>query len=218
MKAHYLMIKAHNITGLKYLCKKTTDNINKCYRYTGSGTYWKRHLSKHGNDITTTVIEVHQNLEEFSKKALYWSEYYDIVESSDWANLIKENGSNRNDRSFEQMIINRSKSIKKLQDTKEYQLTRKRCGKQTSLRQKGVTMKQKMGDKYVDPRRGKKMKDIYKNGHLHPQAKPYRVILNNGEREWVFLSEGDIRQIGLYPSPSLYDMKLNGFIVIKKNS
>ncbi len=32
----------------------------------------------------------------------------------------------------------------------------------------------------------------------------------------LFLSEGDIRQIGLYPSPSLYEMKLNGFIIIKK--
>lgn len=215
MKTHYLMIKTHNITGLKYLCKKTTNNIRRCYTYLGSGKFWKRHLAKYGNDVSTVIIESSTNLEEFSKKAIYWSNYYNVVESCDWANLIIENGANKNDRSFQQMIINRSNSFKKLKSTKEYWITRKECGKQTSRRQKGLTMQQRMGPKWRDPRKGKKMKEIYKSGHLHAQIKPYRITLNDGERVWVFAAESEVYQIGLNPSPTLYNMKQKGHIFIK---
>ena len=36
-----LMIKTHNITGLKYLCKTVNSEPHK---YMGSGKYWKKHF------------------------------------------------------------------------------------------------------------------------------------------------------------------------------
>ncbi len=215
MKTHYLMIKVHNVTGLKYLCKKTTDDVRKCYRYLGSGKFWQRHLIKHGKDITTTIIESSQNLEKFAQRALYWSKFYDVVNSLDWANLIEETGSNKNDTSFEQMIKNRVTTFKKLKGTKEYQLIRKKCGKETKKRQLGLSMKERMGPNWTDPRKGKKMKDIYKPGHLHSQIKPYKIILNDGEQEWIFGAESEVYQIGLNPAPTLYNMKQQGYIYIK---
>jgi hypothetical protein len=215
MKTHYLMIKTHNITGLKYLCKTSTDNIRKCYRYLGSGTFWKRHLNKYGKDISTIIIESSDNMKFFSQRALYWSDFYDVVNSKEWANLVPENGNNLNDRSYKQMIKNKINSIKKISQTEEYKLMRKKCGEKTSARQLGVTMKERMGLNWSDPRKGKKMKDIYKQGHLHPQIKPFKIILNDGEQEWVFGAESEIYEIGLYPSPTLYQLKLKGHIFVK---
>lgn len=40
-KPTYLMIKQHEITGLKYLCKTTRKDPLK---YNGSGRYWKPHI------------------------------------------------------------------------------------------------------------------------------------------------------------------------------
>ena len=41
----YLYIKTHSKTGLKYLGYTQKKDP---FSYTGSGTYWKRHLKKHG--------------------------------------------------------------------------------------------------------------------------------------------------------------------------
>ena len=41
---HYLMLKEHLVTGLKYLCKTSTTNPKRPYYYVGSGIYWKKHL------------------------------------------------------------------------------------------------------------------------------------------------------------------------------
>lgn len=92
MKKHYLMIKTHNITGLKYLCKKTTDDKSKCYKYLGSGTYWKKHLLIHGNDITTEIIEECDTKEELIEKGIFWSEKFNVSASDEWANLVPERG------------------------------------------------------------------------------------------------------------------------------
>lgn len=89
---HYLMIKTHNITGLKYLCKTSTDNKLKCFTYKGSGTYWKKHLSKHGDDISTIIIEECDSKRDLTEKGIYWSKRLNVVESADFANLIEERG------------------------------------------------------------------------------------------------------------------------------
>lgn len=86
---YYLMIKTHNKTGLKYLCKTEREDYEK---YSGSGSYWKRHLKEHGYDITTQVIFSSNNLEEFTNKCVQYSLEYDIVNSNEWANLIIETG------------------------------------------------------------------------------------------------------------------------------
>ena len=81
--------KQHNITGLKYFCKTTKKNP---YRYNGSGHYWLRHLAKHGSDITTTWCELFTDKESLVEFAVFFSEEFNIVQSSKWANLKAENG------------------------------------------------------------------------------------------------------------------------------
>ena len=85
----YLMIKTHNKTGLKYLCKCTNRDP---YKYKGSGVYWKRHLKEHGRDITTEVIFQTENLDEFNFICLQYSKELNVKDSNEWANLIEETG------------------------------------------------------------------------------------------------------------------------------
>lgn len=85
----YLYVKNHNKTGLKYFGKTTKSDPHK---YTGSGVYWKRHLSKHGNDYTTEIIAKFDDEVQCQEFALNFSKQNDIVESNLWANLQEENG------------------------------------------------------------------------------------------------------------------------------
>jgi hypothetical protein len=86
------MIKTHNKTNLKYLCKKSTDNITSCYSYRGSGTYWKKHLAKHGYDITTEIIEECDSRQQLTERGIYWSKKLNVVNSPEFANLVEERG------------------------------------------------------------------------------------------------------------------------------
>ena len=88
-----LYIATHNETELKYFGKTTkyhTQEELQLY-YHGSGTYWKRHLKKHGYDITMEVFWQGDE-ENVTEVALEFSKENDIVLSKDWANLILENG------------------------------------------------------------------------------------------------------------------------------
>jgi len=88
-----LYVKIHNITGLKYFGK----TIKNPYIYKGSGVYWKNHLAKHGNDVTTIVVgEYLENSNLLAAHAMNFSIIHNIVCSKDWANLINENGSDGN--------------------------------------------------------------------------------------------------------------------------
>ena len=90
MKPTRLYVKQHKETGLLYFGKTTIDNPNN---YNGSGVYWKNHLNKHGYNINTLwVSEEFTNEENITEFALFFSEEFDIVNSSKWANLITENG------------------------------------------------------------------------------------------------------------------------------
>jgi hypothetical protein len=95
MTIYYLMIKTHNITGLKYLCQtKQKDPIN----YTGSGVDWKIHLKEHGRDIRTSIIkastdkhiinELGRHLSNLWKITTAMNDYGDRI----WANKIPETG------------------------------------------------------------------------------------------------------------------------------
>jgi len=89
-KPTYLMIKQHEITGLKYLCKTITKYPNQ---YKGSGKYWKSHLKQHGSQYVKTIwYKLYTDIDELVSIALTLSELYDIVESDSWANLTPENG------------------------------------------------------------------------------------------------------------------------------
>lgn len=89
---YYLMIKVHNKTRLRYLCKKSTINRKYCYSYRGSGKYWKQHLRQHGDDITTFIIGEYKNSNDLRINGIYWSEAFNVVDSKEWANLIIEKG------------------------------------------------------------------------------------------------------------------------------
>lgn len=88
MSTIFLYVKQHNLTGLKYFGKTTRKDPA---RYLGSGKYWKRHIKKYGYDISTINIWSFNTLEEASEFAIKFSVEHNIVESSEWANLIIEN-------------------------------------------------------------------------------------------------------------------------------
>lgn len=84
-----LMIKTQNKTGLKYLCiTKRHDWEN----YAGSGTHWKNHLKKHGNDISTELLYETDDYQEFVIWCLFYSELFNVVLSEEFANQIPESG------------------------------------------------------------------------------------------------------------------------------
>jgi hypothetical protein len=87
MKIIALYVKTHRKTGLKYLGKTILDP----YTYKGSGTYWNRHLNKHGNDVHTEVIRW-CTTESIRYWGIYYSNLYNVVENPRWANLRPEIG------------------------------------------------------------------------------------------------------------------------------
>ena len=84
-----LLLKTHNKTGLKYLCKTEQDDYKN---YHGSGKYWKPHLKIHGKDISTELLFETEYKEEFIKIATDESISRDIVKSEEYANLKMEEG------------------------------------------------------------------------------------------------------------------------------
>lgn len=85
----YLYVKTHNKTGLKYLGKTTAKDPHK---YRGSGLHWVRHLKMHGPDYSTEILKECINEAEIKHWGGYYSALWNIVESSDWANLKPELG------------------------------------------------------------------------------------------------------------------------------
>lgn len=89
--SHKLMIKTHNTTGLKYLCYTQSEGT-KYENYKGSGVLWKKHLKKYGEDISTELIFESESYEDFKIEAIAKSHEWDVVESTEWANLKIEEG------------------------------------------------------------------------------------------------------------------------------
>lgn len=91
-KIYYILLKTHNETGLKYLCKHVSSFPNSVNNYNGSGVYWRRHLEKHGCDLTTQILAECHSPEEAAKIGMEYSNKWNVVESKEFANLIPENG------------------------------------------------------------------------------------------------------------------------------
>ena len=85
-----LLVMEHNVTGKKYFCK--TNRIKRVHTYKGSGLHWKRHLKKHGNDITVGVVGFYVDEDRCVDRALSFSAENNIVESDAWLNYIVEDG------------------------------------------------------------------------------------------------------------------------------
>lgn len=91
-KPTWLYIKRHNLTGMLYF-GKTAKSGKQFDKYKGSGQYWLSHIRKHGSCHVETIWSElfidENNLIEF---ATFFSEFYDIVKSDKWANLVVEDG------------------------------------------------------------------------------------------------------------------------------
>jgi len=85
----YLYLKTHNKTNRKYLGKTVSEDP---HLYQGSGKVWKRHIAKHGYDVTTEILLTTDCKDELKEMGLYYSDLWNIVESKEFANLMKESG------------------------------------------------------------------------------------------------------------------------------
>ena len=88
MENYSLYKKTHRKTNLKYLGFTKHDPK----KYKGSGKYWMLHIQKHGNDVDTEVLFETTNKEKIQELGEYYSKLWNIVDSSDWANLKPERG------------------------------------------------------------------------------------------------------------------------------
>lgn len=88
---HILMIKRCLTTGLMYLCK-TSSKWKNPYTYVGSGKRWLNHIKAHQSWIITCIIGEYDTKEELQQWGEYYSSQFDIVNSSNWANLTPERG------------------------------------------------------------------------------------------------------------------------------
>ena len=85
----YLYVKTHTMTGLKYLGKTSKKDP---HRYQGSGKDWIQHLKEHGSSFSTEIIKECQTNEEINYWGRYYSDLWNVVSSSQWANRIPETG------------------------------------------------------------------------------------------------------------------------------
>lgn len=85
----YLYVKTHRVTGLKYLGMTTKKDPHK---YKGSGKLWVRHIKKHGYDVVTQILLKTESAEELRDTGLFFSRLWNVVSSSEWANLTAESG------------------------------------------------------------------------------------------------------------------------------
>lgn len=85
-----LYIKVHTITGKLYFGKTIRLDYKK---YLGSGFAWKRHIKKYGVKYVETVwYETFDDIDLIQDFALFFSDFFNIVESTKWANMRPENG------------------------------------------------------------------------------------------------------------------------------
>lgn len=124
-----LMIKTHRTTGYKYLCVTTKEDYEG---YCGSGVRWRKHLQAHGFDVSTEVLFEHHSRDDiFKHVCLYYSDVYDVVNSSEWANLILEDGNTGSAFSFrntESKVSISTKFKKIFSETERGRIWRKNIG------------------------------------------------------------------------------------------
>ena len=86
----YLYVKRCKHCGLKYFGKTINESVEK---YPGSGIYWKRHINLHGHEHVATDSVLKFDCQHAAREfALNFSKENNIVESTEWANLIDEDG------------------------------------------------------------------------------------------------------------------------------
>lgn len=123
------MIKRHTVTGLKYFCK---SYVGDYLQYKGSGKHWTRHIKKHGVKyvVTDWVSEVFNDPTDIKEFGLFFSEFYNIVQSKEWANMKPEDGltgGSAKGRPGDSRSKNCSKSqLKRFTESPDTEITKKR--------------------------------------------------------------------------------------------
>lgn len=125
----YLYVKTHNKTGLKYLGKTIKENFHE---YKGSGKRWLNHLKIHGNDYNTSILLVSCDKEEIKQTGLFFSKLFNIVKSSEWANLREESGDGGDNSQFLDYKRNSLKASKTLQSKEWKDRNRERISEEIS--------------------------------------------------------------------------------------
>ena len=105
----------------------------------------------------------------------------------------------------------------------------------SSERLKGKNMKERLNNpNWVDPRKGKKFHEIYREGYVHPKqgkklkdlkgddyiiptSKPFKLIIN-GDKDEYFESEKDFMEKTKLTSPMLHKIRKNDIHIIKRQS
>lgn len=148
----YLYVKTHNVTGWKYLGKTTKDP----HKYDGSGVLWKKHIKKHGNNVTTEVIFETSDKNEFKDVAIKYSKEWNVVENSDWANLTVEEGQG-----------GATYGNKGKKHTKQYKLLRSEQQKKLWTEDRKKVHREKLSASWTEERKAlhkEKLKQRWKNG------------------------------------------------------
>lgn len=133
----YLYLKTHNKTGLKYLGKTISDNP---YDYQGSGKLWKRHINKHGYDVTTEILAESEDKEVIKNLGIYYSNLWNVVENNTFANLVPEMGDGGAQiwsKESREKVSRSLKGYKHSEETKrKYSKAQKKNAKKTSQKMK----------------------------------------------------------------------------------
>lgn len=220
----YLYVKTHLITGLKYLGQTTAKDPHK---YSGSGTYWKLHLEKHGYLYNTEILKECKSKDEIKDWGIYYSNLWNVVDSDEWANLTPESGDGG---PMPSSIMEKSKNTRKkngkVRSPESYRKgleTRKRNGTDvlTEEHRRKITLAN-LGRKRSEEVRqniskGRKGKGTGPRGPLSEERKQHLSKLNKGKsrsRESIEkqlqtkLEKGQISQIG--PIPKLKKAYIDG--------
>jgi len=137
MTIYSLYIKTHKKTGLKYF-GYTKQNP---YTYYGSGSDWKKHLTKYGYMIDTEVLLQTDDKAVLIHWGIFYSRLWNIVSAQDdygnkiWANKIPETGSGSG-RKQGSIMSEDSKElirIKAIGRTQTEQTKKKRRGKRPNF-------------------------------------------------------------------------------------
>ena len=158
-KKHYILLKEHKDTGLKYLCYHFGNN-DSCYSYLGSGVYWKQHLLKHGKKIKTTIIKTCNTQDEARDIGIFYSKQFNIVESKEYANLMIEDARSSFYKNGDPIVKDLNKSARSRKRRRETAgLTQKEIENHKRLGQLDVSVK--LTDKWYKSL--EKRKDRYNN-------------------------------------------------------
>lgn len=83
----YIYETINLITGKKYIGQKVNSIFLK-EKYLGSGIYLKRAVNKYGKEnFKVRLIEECNSQEELNNKEIYWINYYNAIESSNYYNI-----------------------------------------------------------------------------------------------------------------------------------